>query len=295
MQAISVSDFKRISALPKTIDWSSRDKLFYLGKYYREMDVSMDRMMENALDWEHLPHLHNSSFADLDKLEAGNWGWRAHLELPPKGSDNTQVVQLLLDSEKHYWVSTILTGFGEGSEIHTQAEVISAPGEEERISVTVEFFFPIEPSSEEEKEGLFSYIKTQYALLYDEDFAMMKGRQDALLAQQTESVNKAEAICLGKPEQLSLPMTVDFEGQSICIREFEGKLVAHAALCPHLLGPLDQADCVQGNELVCPWHGYRFDLATGKSTQGKKIHVAQAVTVELDQASHEVWLRKATD
>lgn len=293
MEAISVEDEERISALPKTIDWESKDKLFFLGSYYREMDVSMDRMMENALDWEHLPHLHNSSFADLEKLDAGNWGWRAHLELPPKGSNNMQVVQLLLDIEKHYWVSTILTGFGEGSEIHTQAKVISEPGEDERISVTVDFYFPIEPSSEEEKEGLLSYIKTQYATLYDEDFAMMKGRQDALNLQPEESAG--DAISLGLREELTLPLTVEYNGVSICIREFENKLVAHSALCPHLLGPLDDVSCVKGNELVCPWHGYRFDLSTGKCTQGKKIHISQPVSVEVDETNQEVWLRKTTD
>lgn len=35
----------------------------YVGSYKRRMKVSIDRMYENALDWEHLPFPHNSSFS----------------------------------------------------------------------------------------------------------------------------------------------------------------------------------------------------------------------------------------
>jgi nitrite reductase/ring-hydroxylating ferredoxin subunit len=37
--------------------------------------------------------------------------------------------------------------------------------------------------------------------------------------------------------------------------------------CPHQAGPLGEGWLHRG-ELVCPWHGSRFDLATGEPTQG---------------------------
>ena len=36
---------------------------FHVGSYRRRLPVSLVRMYENALDWEHLPHLHESSFS----------------------------------------------------------------------------------------------------------------------------------------------------------------------------------------------------------------------------------------
>ena len=41
------------------------------------LPVSLERLYENALDWEHLPHLHQSSFASITCEAAGPWGWRA--------------------------------------------------------------------------------------------------------------------------------------------------------------------------------------------------------------------------
>ena len=49
----------------------------HAGTYKRTLPVSLERMYENALDWEHLPHLHASSFSSLQCLDAGAWGWRA--------------------------------------------------------------------------------------------------------------------------------------------------------------------------------------------------------------------------
>ena len=43
----------------------------HVGSYRRRLPVNLVRMYENALDWEHLPHLHKSSFSALDLLDAG--------------------------------------------------------------------------------------------------------------------------------------------------------------------------------------------------------------------------------
>ena len=37
------------------------------------------------------------------------------------------------------------------------------------------------------------------------------------------------------------------------------------ASCPHRRGPLDEANLEDGYIAVCPWHGWRFDIRTGKS------------------------------
>ena len=46
-------------------------------------------------------------------------------------------------------------------------------------------------------------------------------------------------------------------------RSEEGEICAIAATCTHLGGPLDKG-AREGNTVVCPWHGSRFDLCTGE-------------------------------
>jgi len=41
-----------------------------------------------------------------------------------------------------------------------------------------------------------------------------------------------------------------------------GRFHAVSALCPHEDGPLADG-WLEGDAVVCPWHGYDFDLSTG--------------------------------
>ena len=63
-------DHEIIEAFPSS-------QLPHVGTYRRVLPVSLVRMYENALDWEHLPHVHESSFKSIECLDAGPWGWRA--------------------------------------------------------------------------------------------------------------------------------------------------------------------------------------------------------------------------
>jgi nitrite reductase (NADH) small subunit len=42
----------------------------------------------------------------------------------------------------------------------------------------------------------------------------------------------------------------------------DGRFYAVSALCPHEDGPLADG-WIEGDAVVCPWHGFDFDLATG--------------------------------
>ena len=47
-----------------------------------------------------------------------------------------------------------------------------------------------------------------------------------------------------------------------------GEIFATQAECPHRIGPLADG-LLGGSTLVCPLHGWKFDLATGRTTNGE--------------------------
>ncbi len=65
----------------------------------------------------------------------------------------------------------------------------------------------------------------------------------------------------------------EFEGRVYAIYNVEGVISAIDGICPHQGGPL--ADGVlQGTSVTCPWHGWQFDVQTGKTPLGSKIKQA---------------------
>jgi nitrite reductase/ring-hydroxylating ferredoxin subunit/uncharacterized membrane protein len=63
------------------------------------------------------------------------------------------------------------------------------------------------------------------------------------------------------------PRGVDVDGVPVVLVSGEGTVRAVGGRCPHLGAPLGEGWLHRG-ELVCPWHGSRFDLDTGEPEQG---------------------------
>ena len=147
--------------------------LTVVGTYQRDLGASLERMHENAVDWEHLPWLHSSSFSSIDCDDAGPWGFRAVVGSQPSGE--VFHLELLLDRDRSQWVSRVLDGPGAGSEIWT---VATATGER-TCRVDVEFHLP-DVKSKAAATRLGEVYAGLYARLYDEDESMMVGRQQYL-------------------------------------------------------------------------------------------------------------------
>ena len=122
----------------------------------------------------------------------------------------------------------------------------------------MDFFVPGVAEADRDKTG-DAYTRL-YHQLYDEDEAMMLARQRELDQRIQPSVENR--VTLPPRAELSLPHSFELGGRRHVLREHAGELIAHAAVCPHQLGPLDNAELVTG-EIVCPWHGYRFRLRDG--------------------------------
>lgn len=59
-----------------------------------------------------------------------------------------------------------------------------------------------------------------------------------------------------------------------------GALYALDNNCPHNGGPLGQG-CLDGRELACPWHGWRWDVATGRACWPATDWRARTIPVRL--------------
>jgi nitrite reductase/ring-hydroxylating ferredoxin subunit len=66
---------------------------------------------------------------------------------------------------------------------------------------------------------------------------------------------------------------VELEGEAVVVSRSQesGEVCAIAATCSHLGGPLDKGER-DGDTVVCPWHGSRFDLCTGEVQGGPAVY-----------------------
>lgn len=243
----------------------------HVGTYQRVLPVSLARMFENALDWEHLPFLHSSSFSAIECEAAGPWGWRAKV-LDAKGRES--LLELSLDTTQRRWITRTLKGEFAGAEIWTYV-IERGPRE---IEIVVDFHVPGVAPEVRDRVGQ-AYARV-YETLYDEDSAMMSSRQEMLDSRITPRKQDAPPSCLGHMGTLNFPLAAQFSGRDAVINVVAGSPVVHVARCPHLGAPLITGKVTE-NVLECPWHGYRFDLDTGQCLSGADCSIA---------APFEVWI-----
>ena len=247
--------------------------------YEREVSASLQRVWENVHDWEPLPWLHAQAFCGIELLDSGPWGWRARVQLTPRELDRHLVIELRCEEGAPTYHTRTLEGPGSGSDTRT---TLSARGDH-RTHVRVEFWIPEGEPSVVRATG--DALVTLYTGLWDQDDIMMQRRQaffEGRLGRVKPPPIRA-AVPLGPDStfRARLPYSVEVEGQRFRLRESEGQLVAPAALCPHLGGPLEEAEIVDGY-LVCPWHGYRFSLTDGSNPDGRRCAMATPPRVEID-------------
>jgi nitrite reductase/ring-hydroxylating ferredoxin subunit len=133
-----------------------------------------------------------------------------------------------------------------------------------------------------------------YTRLWDEDEAMMRRRQallDGTADSVLDAVPGADPVSLGSSARLRarLPVVVRAHGRTVRVVEIDGDILAHDTVCPHLGGPLDEAP-VEDGCIRCPWHGYRFDVRSGRNADGRACRLAPARAVAIDPATDEAWL-----
>lgn len=251
------------------------------GRYGRVIGASIARAWENVRDWEHLPHLHADSFSQCLLEEEGDWGWRARTKGTGRAADQTSVIELAIDAKASRYVSRTLESNLPGVEIWTQ---LTKLGKRQTL-VEVEFHLPHLTEAQAAKAG--ENLIRLYTQLWDEDETMMIARQDALDARDGRGHADVE---LGHTSDLraSLPRPIDTESGPVCLRELNGTLIAYPARCPHLKAPLQDVLPDAEGTVICPWHGYKFSIATGQSTDGRDLKLGAMPHIDVDDKSQAV-------
>ncbi len=204
-----------------------------VGHYHRAFDVGIERLFENARDWEHLPHLHGANFRTLDLVAADRSGWRANVTL-----DDGQALAIDLRVDASGWVTRTEADGTLVSEVRTLAEAIGP----ERCQVSVSFHLPAQSAARNAAAGA-AYARL-YATLYDDDERMMVARA-AAKRRSSEEWRATREVTLA-----------------------DGRTVAMPLFCPHQGLPLDAEPDAAGI-VTCPWHGYRFEVASGRCVSGQ--------------------------
>ncbi len=262
------------------------EPLTRVARYERTVPVSTDRVWENVRDWEHLPWLHRTSFSSIELREEGDWGWRARIGLQPAALERSIELELVIAKDAPRYVSRTVKGPGAGSEIWT---TVSGRGPD-ASDIAVEFLVPGVDPARADAVGV-GFVEA-YTRLWDEDEGMMSERRDQLRARRGPAA-PAE-LELGPLAELRarLPLVVALGGRRFRLLELDGELIAHSTVCAHLLGPLREAPVEEGC-VTCPWHGYRYDLRTVRSADGRRLRLAPAPRVEVDAESGQVRLVSA--
>ena len=262
--------------------------------YERVVDASLSEVWENVFDWEHLSWLHDQAFESIELIDRGEWGWLAEIGFPGGGRST---IELVVDRAAERYVARTLEGAGAPSEIWTSLRVAKAeagaeagaPNTDPQTQIRVEFCVP--DAAPEALELIGKTYLAVYAQLWDQDEEMMQVRASGRRAGSApggaaDSAASEGPVELGLASDLRkrLPMLFEWRGHSFRLIEESGQFRAHSAKCPHWGGPLSDCEVDKG-EITCPWHGYRFGVEDGRSSDGRGLRLRPAPRIQHDAES----------
>lgn len=66
---------------------------------------------------------------------------------------------------------------------------------------------------------------------------------------------------------------VEVEGKTLALFNVDGTFYAVDNTCLHRGGPLGEGE-LEGATVTCPWHGWRWDVATGAHSNNPSLRLA---------------------
>lgn len=66
--------------------------------------------------------------------------------------------------------------------------------------------------------------------------------------------------------------TIDLNGKPVAVFNVEGTFYAISDTCVHRGGPLGEGE-LDGKIVICPWHGWRYDVTSGVNEMDPSVAV----------------------
>jgi len=66
---------------------------------------------------------------------------------------------------------------------------------------------------------------------------------------------------------------LQLDGKNVAVANVDGKFFAIDNTCLHRGGPLGQG-VLEGKVVTCPWHGWEYDVTSGKTTTNPAVGVS---------------------
>ncbi|SRR6266404_74314 len=134
-------------------------------------------------------------------------------------------------------------------------------------------------------------------LVYDEGIAVGRHKRRTPTPESTIHLSiatgdrKGDLVFVPIPEAQQLgdreTLRVEIDDQVMTIAKIDNQLFAFQEFCTHRYGPLSEG-CFDGFNVQCPWHNSRFDVRTGKVTQGPaKVDLK---TFRVETRNGRIWV-----
>ncbi len=81
---------------------------------------------------------------------------------------------------------------------------------------------------------------------------------------------------------------IELKGVPVLLVRRGDRVFAIAERCSHMGGPLAQGKLLDDNTVVCPWHGSRFELASGKVVDGPSAYNQECYPARIYEGRVEV-------
>jgi len=85
---------------------------------------------------------------------------------------------------------------------------------------------------------------------------------------------------------------VEIFGRKVVVANTGKEIVAFAQRCPHTNGPLDKG-LLRGRKVVCPLHGYIWDVCTGEPIEPADEDILPRYTVQIDSEQRRILVALA--
>lgn len=255
--------------------------------YTKIIPYPFEVVLDQYFDYEHIAHVHPRTLGEYRPVQHQGEGLLYDQYWPPDwfGQRAVSRVAQTFHPPGDIWFE-FLAGKHRGTKVHSQLTP-HASGTE----VTETYFVPGLPNWGFLRLLMRPIVIRQVDRIWDEDLRAgvciggwpgIPGRspQAAVDAEPrplppgTYRLGRAERFPLDAPHVVELPA-----GRVLVIRSAAGFQALHP-ICPHTGGPLGLGKYVDGC-VVCPWHGARFDAASGSPRGGPTARSIPAYSTQV--------------